>query len=62
VAAVLIFVVVALLVGARLARHRTPRGPRLLNEPTRAREVRPFSTAHDARFDPLPLEPEKHGK
>jgi hypothetical protein len=38
------------------------RGPKLLNESTKAREVRPFSTAPDPRFDPLPHEKEKHGK
>jgi hypothetical protein len=43
-------------------RQRSPSGPRLLNEPTKAREVRPFSTEPDPRFAPLPIEPEKHGK
>jgi hypothetical protein len=38
------------------------RGPKLLNEPTAAREVRPFTTAPDPRFAPLPLEREKHEK
>jgi len=38
------------------------RGPKLLNEPTKAREVRPFTTAPDPRFAPLPLEREKHEK
>jgi len=42
--------------------QRPPEGPRLLNEPTQAREVRPFSSEPDPRFDPLPIEPEKHGK
>jgi hypothetical protein len=37
-------------------------GPRLLNEPTKAREARPFSGEPDPRFAPLPIEPEKHGK
>lgn len=41
---------------------RKPRGPKLLNQPTKAREVRPFSTKPDPRFAPLPLEREKHGK
>ena len=41
---------------------RPPRGPKLLNQPTKAREVRPFSTKPDPRFAPLPLEKEKHGK
>ena len=38
------------------------RGPKLLNEPTKAREVHPFTTAPDPRFAPLPLEREKHEK
>jgi hypothetical protein len=38
------------------------RGPKLLNEPTKAREVRPFTTEPDPRFAPLPLEREKHEK
>jgi hypothetical protein len=37
-------------------------GPKLLNEPTKAREVRPLTTDPDPRFAPLPLEREKHGK
>jgi hypothetical protein len=37
------------------------RGPKLLNEPTNAHEVHPFTTAPDPRFAPLPLEREKHG-
>jgi hypothetical protein len=42
--------------------RRQPSGPRLLNEPTKAREVRPLTTERDPRFAPLPLEEEKHGK
>lgn len=37
-------------------------GPRLLNEQTKAREVRAFSTKPDARFAPLKIEREKHDK
>ena len=33
---------------------------KVLNQPTRGREVRPLSTKPDARFAPLPLEREKH--
>jgi hypothetical protein len=54
-----------LLVGAAIAAvrlRRQPRGPELLNRPTRAREVRPFTTQRDPRFDPLPFEREKHGR
>jgi len=45
-----------------VVRQRVPTGPRLLNEPTKAREARPFSAEPDPRFAPLPIEPEKHGK
>jgi len=37
-------------------------GPRPLNEQTKAREVRPFSTEPDERFAPLKIEREKHDK
>ena len=37
-------------------------GPKLLNQATEAREVRPFSRIPDPRFAPLPIKPEKHGK
>ena len=62
----LLIVAVILLVGGAAAalavRRKTPRGPELLNQPTKAREVRPFTSKTDPRFDPLPYEPEKHGK
>jgi hypothetical protein len=48
--------------GAFAFLRQQPRGPKLLNEPTKAREARPFTTKPDPRFDPLPLEREKHGK
>lgn len=48
--------------GAVVVLRKTPRGPKLLNQPTKAREVRPLTTTPDPRFDPLPLEREKHGK
>lgn len=41
---------------------RAPQEPHLLNEPTKAREARPFSKEPDARFAPLPFEREKHGR
>ena len=41
---------------------RKPRGPELLNLPTKAREARPLTAEPDPRFDPLPFEQEKHGK
>jgi len=34
--------------------------PKLLNQPTEARVVKPFTTKQDKRFAPLPLEREKH--
>lgn len=37
-------------------------GPKLLNQPTEARVVKPFTTKADKRFAPLPIEREKHGK
>ena len=42
--------------------RRPPRGPKLLNQQTKAREARPFTTKPDPRFDPLPFVPEKHGR
>ena len=62
--AVIVIVVIVLAggitAGAIALRNRAQYHPRLLNEPTTAREVRPLSTTPDPRFDPLPLEPEKH--
>lgn len=58
----LIVCILIVLIGGIFLRQRTPRGPKLLNQPTKAREVRPFSTQPDPRFAPLPLEKEKHGK
>lgn len=37
-------------------------GPKLLNQPTEARVVKPFTTAPDKRFAPLKIEREKHEK
>lgn len=37
-----------------------PRGPKVLNQATPAREVRPLTTDPDPRFDPLPFERENH--
>ena len=54
-------VLMCIIVGVVLVR-RQPRGPKLLNQPTRAREARPLTTEPDSRFAPLPLEREKHGK
>jgi hypothetical protein len=42
--------------------RRSIENPKLLNESTKAREVRPLTAEPDPRFAPLPLEREKHGK
>ena len=36
--------------------------PKLLNQPTEARVVKPFNKRPDKRFAPLPIEREKHEK
>ena len=38
------------------------RHPKLLNQPTEAWIVKPFTARPDKRFAPLPIEREKHGK
>lgn len=53
---------IVLIVGGVILYRRQPRGPKLLNQPTPQREVRPFSTKPDPRFDPLPFEKEKRGR
>jgi hypothetical protein len=45
-----------------VALRQRPHGPKLLNQATDAREVRPLTADPDPRFAPLPLEREKHGK
>jgi len=55
-----VVVLVAAAYAATLPHARS--GPKLLNQTTRAREVRPFSRVPDPRFAPLPIKPEKHGK
>ena len=59
---ILVCIFIILVGGTTIVLQRQPRGPKLLNQPTKAREVRPFSTKPDPRFAPLPLEREKHGK
>ena len=56
---ILVFVI-ALIVGGYVYFGRRPTGPKLLNEPTKARETRPLTTQPDPRFDPLPFEKEEH--
>jgi hypothetical protein len=41
-------------------RGNFPDHPDVLNVSTQAREARPLTTSPDPRFDPLPLEREKH--
>jgi hypothetical protein len=59
---VVVAIALACAVVVLIVLKRSPGGPKLLNEPTKAREVRPFSPKPDPRFDPLPIEPEKHGR
>ena len=59
---ILVGLSIALIGGALFFFRRSPSGPKLLNEPTKAREARPLTTQPDSRFDPLPFEREKHGK
>jgi hypothetical protein len=56
-AALAVLVVGSLIVAAIASR---PNHPEVLNEPTRARQVLPFTLTPDPLFDPLPIEPEKH--
>jgi hypothetical protein len=57
----LALLIAAGLVGAALfARTVRPSQVEVLNEPTKAREIRPFTTSFDPRFDPLPIEDEGH--
>jgi hypothetical protein len=60
----LIIVLVIVLIGGAFTFGRVtrPHGPKLLNQSTKAREVRPFTTKPDPRFAPLRIEPEKHAK
>ena len=57
-------VLLALLAGGGVYALHMKRGstPKLVNRPTAAREVKPLSEQHDARFAPLPIEREKHSK
>jgi hypothetical protein len=58
-----LFLLIVVIGGALIfLRVKRPRGPKLLNQPTKAREVRPLTEKPDPRFAPLPIEREKHGK
>lgn len=66
-ALVALVIILVLLVGAGAVYAMTMKrdrghAPKLLNQPTEARVVKPFTTKHDKRFAPLPIEREKHGK
>jgi len=43
-------------------RSEGPSHPPVLNEPTSARQARPFTAKRDPRFDPYPLTRERHEK
>jgi hypothetical protein len=61
---VLVLIAILIIVGGvaigLIVRGTGPSHPDILNEPTQAREVRPLTTSFDPRFDPLPIEEEKH--
>jgi hypothetical protein len=58
---VILVVLIGVIAGASVqCRKSRKHGPTLLNEQTKAREVRPFSTTPDERFTPLKIEREKH--
>jgi hypothetical protein len=60
-AAVVVLALAGAGIGVAIAHQNQDRShAKLLNKPTKAREVRPFSTKRDPRFAPLPLEREKH--
>jgi hypothetical protein len=60
-------IIILVLVGAGAVYAMTMKrdrghAPKLLNQPTEARIVKPFTAEPDKRFAPLPIEREKHGK
>jgi hypothetical protein len=61
-----VFLLVGLLISAvvyaGVVRRDRGQAPKLLNLPTEARQVRPFTEKPDKRFAPLPIEREKHEK
>jgi hypothetical protein len=59
--ALLVFIGAAAVYAVTVKRGREAH-PKLLNQPTEARVVKPFTTKPDKRFAPLPIEREKHSK
>jgi hypothetical protein len=59
VAGLIVLIIVAVVV-VWLVRGIGPSHAEVLNEQTKAREIRPLTTSPDPRFDPLPLERERH--
>jgi len=59
---VLLVFVGAVAVYAMTVKRDRGQTPKLLNQPTEARVVKPFTTKPDKRFAPLPIEREKHAK
>lgn len=59
IAIVLLALAAAAVVYAVAMKPGRGRTPKLVNQPTAAREVRPLSAKPDGRFAPLPIEPEK---
>lgn len=60
-----ILIVVLVLMGAGMVyaldmKRNRDGAPKVLNQPTEARQVKPFTEKPDKRFAPLPLEQEKH--
>jgi hypothetical protein len=60
--ALALLVVAIIAVGLLVRRQRRPSGPRVLNQQTQARQVRPLVPGPDSIVAPLPLEREKHEK
>ena len=62
VAIILLVLVGAGAVYAMTMKRDRGQTPKLLNQATEARVIKPFTTKPDKRFAPLPIEREKHGK
>ena len=61
-ALLIVGLLISAVVYAGVMRRDRGQAPKLLNLPTEARQVRPFTEKPDKRFAPLPLEREKHEK
>jgi hypothetical protein len=61
VASIAVLALVGMIVLLALVMTRSrPQSPKLLNQPTEARRVKPFTKEPDKRFAPLPIEREEH--